>query len=240
MERLTLDDMIKALRCVASQDTEGDCYKDHENFKHMEDDKYKRIVCETGEDLRDYISGKEAVGCPYHQNTYGCCFEDGELYWLKDVAELLEELKSYKDIGTPKELKELKENGTFTGLELAKLAIMQKELKEYKDLEKQGLLVRLPCKVGDMVWDNDFGYPESYEIKAFSYGYCDSYVEPGIGIEDEIIFYYENYTHSISITGAFPMSEIGKTVFLTREEAEKKLEEMKNEWLQRKSCRTFK
>ena len=100
-----------------------------------------------------------------------------------------------------------------------------KELKSYKDAEEQGLLVRLPCKVGDMVWDNDFGYLEPYEIKAFSYGYCDSYVEPGIGIEDEIIFYYENYTRSI--TGAFPMSEIGKTVFLTREEAEKKLEEMR-------------
>lgn len=189
MERLTLDDMIKALKCVASQDTVGDCYADHENFMHMQDDEHKRIVCGTGEDLRDYISGKEAVGCPYHQNTYGCSFEDGELYWLKDVAELLEELKSYKD------------------------------------LEEQGLLVRLPCKVGDTVWDNDFGYPESYEIKAFSYGYCDSYVEPDI--EDEIIFYYENYTHLISITGAFPMSEIGKTVFLTREEAEKMLEEMK-------------
>lgn len=99
------------------------------------------------------------------------------------------------------------------------------KLAEYEDLEEQGLLVRLPCKVGDMVWDNDFGYPESYEIKAFSYGYCDSYVEPGVGIEDEIIFYYENSIGSI--TGAFPMSEIGKTVFLTREEAEKKLEEMK-------------
>nr|DAZ40590.1 MAG TPA: hypothetical protein [Caudoviricetes sp.] len=97
------------------------------------------------------------------------------------------------------------------------------KLAVYEDLEEQGLLVRLPCKVGDMVWDNDFGYPESYEIKAFSYGYCDSYVEPDI--EDEIIFYYENYTGSI--TGAFPMSEIGKTVFLTREEAVKKLEEMK-------------
>lgn len=145
----------------------------------------------------------------------------------EQIAEWLEELKSYRDIGTLKELKELKENGAFTGLELAKLAIMQKELKEYKDAEEQGLLVRLPCKVGDMVWDNDFRYPESYEIKAFSYGYCDSYVEPGIGIEDQIIFYYENY--SGSITGAFPMSEIGKTVFLTREEAEKKLEELKNE-----------
>lgn len=100
------------------------------------------------------------------------------------------------------------------------------KLADYEDLEEQGLLVRLPCKVGDIVWDNDFGYPESYEIKAFSYGYCDSYVEPGVGIEDEIIFYYENSIGSI--TGAFPMSEIGKTVFLTREEAKKKLEEMKN------------
>lgn len=99
-----------------------------------------------------------------------------------------------------------------------------KKLAEYEQLEEQGLLVRLPCKVGDMVWDNDFGYPESYEIKAFSYGYCDSYVEPDI--EDQIIFYYENYIGSI--TGAFPMSEIGKTIFLTREEAKKKLEEMKN------------
>lgn len=98
------------------------------------------------------------------------------------------------------------------------------KLADYEDLEEQGLLVRLPCKVGDTVWDNDFGYPESYEIKAFSYGYCDSYVEPDI--EDQIIFYYENY--SGSITGAFPMSEIGKTVFLTREEAEKKLEKLQN------------
>lgn len=123
---------------------------------------------------------------------------------------------------------DIKTNCVKCAEEHEQLAEWLEELKFYKDLEEQGLLVRLPCKVGDMVWDNDFGYPESYEIKAFSYGYCGSYVEPGIGIEDEIIFYYENYTHSISITGAFPMSEIGKTVFLTREEAEKKLEEMKN------------
>ena len=110
----------------------------------------------------------------------------------------------------------------FKPLKMSK-AEMAKEIRAWRNAEEQGLLVRLPCKVGDMVWDNDFGYPESYEIKAFSYGYCDSYVEPDI--EDEIIFYYENYTGSIA--GAFPMSEIGKTIFFTREEAVKKLEEMK-------------
>ena len=104
-----------------------------------------------------------------------------------------------------------------------KIAEYLEELKSYKEAEERGLLVRLPCKVGDKAWDNDFGHPESYEIKAFSYGYCDSYVEPDI--EDQIIFYYENYSGSIA--GAFAMSELGKTVFLTREEAENKLEEMK-------------
>ena len=99
-----------------------------------------------------------------------------------------------------------------------------KELKAYKEAEEQGLLVRLPCKVGDIIWDNDFGYPQSYEINAYSYGYCDSYVESYV--EEEVVFYFENSNRSI--TGAFPMSEIGKTVFLTREEAEKKLEEMQN------------
>lgn len=120
---------------------------------------------------------------------------------------------------------DIKTNCIKCAEEHMQLAEWLKELKSYRDAEEQGLLVRVLCKVGDTVWDNDFGYPESYEIKAFSYGYCDSYVESNI--EDEIIFYYENY--SGSITGAFPMSEIGKTVFLTRVEAEKKLEEMKND-----------
>lgn len=101
-----------------------------------------------------------------------------------------------------------------------------KKLADYEDLEEQGLLVRLPCKVGDMLWYNILGYTESYEIKAFSYGYCDGYIEAGEEIGDEIIFYCENHTGSI--IGSFPMSGIGKIVFLTREEAEKKLEEMQN------------
>jgi len=101
------------------------------------------------------------------------------------------------------------------------------KLADYEDLEEQGLLVRLPCKVGDMLWYNILGYTESYEIKAFSYGYCDGYIEAGEEIGDEIIFYCENHTGSI--IGSFPMSGIGKIVFLTREEAEKKLEEIQND-----------
>ena len=220
MERLTLDDMIKALRCVASQDAEGDCYADHENFMHMEDDEHKRIVCGTGEDLRDYIGGNEAIGCPYHQNNYGCCFEDVELYWLKDVAELLEELKSYKDIGTPKELKELKENGAFTGLELAKLEIMQKELKEYKDLEEQGLLVRLLCKVGDTVYRVNAGAKQPIipmTVSEIHFLCC----------KNERAVRFDAIGKEDMGESCYRLEDIGRIVFLTREEAEKKLEEMK-------------
>ena len=120
---------------------------------------------------------------------------------------------------------DIKANCIKCAEEHEQLAKWLEELKFYKEAEEHELLLRLPCNVGDKVWDNDFGHPESYEIKAFSYGYCDSYVDSDI--EDVIIFYYENYTGSI--TGAFPMSEIGKTIFLTREEAEKKLEEMKKD-----------
>ena len=124
------------------------------------------------------------------------CIKDAEEH--EQFAEWLEELKSYKDIGTPKELKELKENGAFAGLELAKLAIMQKELKEYKDLEEQGLLVRLPVPLGSKVYwisTRDKQNPIIFE-KIFVLG---------------MLYFWDS------------------TVFATREEAEKKLEVMKNE-----------
>ena len=97
-----------------------------------------------------------------------------------------------------------------------------KKLAEYEQLEEQGLLLRLPCKAGDTVWDIDTGRPEPYKITAFSYG-CHDLLE--FGCDDEITFYYTGCDRPIA--GAFLLSEIGKTVFLTREEAVKKLEEMK-------------
>lgn len=176
MERLTLEKMVKALKCVASQDREGDCYADHENFNHMEDDEYKHIVCGTGENLKDRISGKDAVGCPYHQKTYGTCFEDGKLFWLKDVAELLEELKSYKEA------------------------------------EEQDLLVRLPCKVGDTLYCIDNEIVELLIVNSFRiYNF------------NRIEIDFENASGFTLCTFS---GELDEGYFLTREEAEKKMEDM--------------
>lgn len=96
-----------------------------------------------------------------------------------------------------------------------RLKAMVNRLAKFEDLEEQGLLVRLPCKVGDTVYKitrfcsggiRDCGY--SYECSE-----CPEY-KPFI----------EYIEFKITI-----LKDIGKTVFLTREEAERKLEEMKNE-----------
>ena len=100
-----------------------------------------------------------------------------------------------------------------------------RKLKEYEDLEEQGRLVKLPCNVGDTVWNNDCGRPCAYTITAFSFGECEEYICEPVTTK-EVVFYYAN--SSGSITGSFAESEIGKTVFLTKSEAEQKLKEMEN------------
>lgn len=154
---------------------------------------------------------------PYYNANLECANQYEQIsMWLK-------ELKSYKDIGTPKELKELKENGAFTGVELAKLAIIQKELKEYKDLEEQGLLVRLPDDLSRVL------YQVNYRWKCTEYGEendkCEIY-----DCKCECDIRKEYYIAEVELQ-CIPIKSyyncLGEFLFLTREEAEKKLEEMK-------------
>ena len=111
---------------------------------------------------------------------------------------------------------------TNTGTKEAKESVTIREviykLAEYEDLEEQGLLLRLPCNVGDPVWDIDFGRPCRYEVTGFSFGNLnEDYCEDEVTVFNQIVVYYTNSNGSM--TGRFAMSEIGKTVFLTREEA---------------------
>ena len=76
-----------------------------------------------------------------------------------------------------------------------------KELKKYKDLENQGLLKQFPCKEGDTV----------YKI---------------INQRDN----FDNIPYKIATAVEFRLSmfgEIGKTVFLSKIDAEQKLKELK-------------
>lgn len=102
-----------------------------------------------------------------------------------------------------------------------KLAEWLEELKSYKEAEKQGLLVRLPCKVGTEVFcyfPGDSHYTKcqinKIEIRPTIFGKICYFAEP-VAKRGCSFKYFDN--------------EFGKTIFLTREEAEKKLEEIQND-----------
>ena len=73
------------------------------------------------------------------------------------------------------------------------------KLAEYEDLDEQGLLLRLPCKVGDIIY---------------------SVIEDWLTII-ELKFSLDFYVRR--------KNDIGKTVFLTQTEAEQKLKEMESD-----------
>lgn len=98
------------------------------------------------------------------------------------------------------------------------------KLAEYEDLEKHGRLIKLPCKVGDTVWDIDYGIPFACTITAFSFGECEEYICEPVTTK-EVVFYYAK--SSGSITGSFAESAIGESVFLNKSEAEAKLKELR-------------
>ena len=84
-----------------------------------------------------------------------------------------------------------------------------RKLCDYEDLEEQGLLVRLPCPIGTTVWD-----------------ICGMDIRENVlsGIEcdkDGKQFLWANEDEWLG--------ELNDLVFLTREEAEKKLKEIQNE-----------
>lgn len=133
-------------------------------------------------------------------------------------------------------------------------------LKEYEDAEEQGLLVKLPCAVGDIVyvittckdfgkvldgtlWGEDGGFGTAtgyycpYEssdtcpFSDFDEGGCEIYENKLAVFEDyvEDIMIYENETIVfLGKCGSANFDSFGKTIFLTREEALKAMNEKEN------------
>ena len=95
------------------------------------------------------------------------------------------------------------------------------KLGAYEDAEEQGLLLRLPCKVGDIV------YKLWYEPCHFGETYPDAY--GCSGCEDECDLKRKIFEFTVPSTEWIlqNMKNFGKCVwFLTRVEAEKALAEM--------------
>lgn len=95
-----------------------------------------------------------------------------------------------------------------------RLKAMVNRLAKFEDLEEQDLLVRLPCKVGDVLYCIDNGIVETLIVNSFRiYNF------------NRVEIDFENASGFALCTFA---GELDEGYFLTREEAEKKLEELEN------------
>ena len=96
-----------------------------------------------------------------------------------------------------------------------------KKLAEYEDLEEQGRLIKLPCKVGDVVYFAHHDRVISSEVLSAKY-----HAEA----ENHGVFIRERLTIDVEgVSAEIDFGDIGKTVFLTQEEAEQKLKEMESD-----------
>ena len=97
------------------------------------------------------------------------------------------------------------------------------ELKEYRDLEEQGLLLKLPCKVGTVAYliDHNFVRMERKPIKCIIDEFTvDRYNDCYAVLNGAENFYMMRRFRAINI------KQFGETIFLTKEEAEKALERL--------------
>ena len=107
------------------------------------------------------------------------------------------------------------DGGCINGCIVPKL---YKYLAEYEDLEEQGLLLKLPCKVGDTVYSITRDFISEYNIRNF------------ICYDNGNIFFDWKCVKGIYLNiKGFHIDDIGKTVFLTKEEAEKALERLEKD-----------
>lgn len=108
------------------------------------------------------------------------------------------------------------DNYTLSGCWECPVGKAIEKLADYEDAEEQGLLVRLPCKLNGTLYSVNYNNKTIAENTIIK-----------ISINDHVKRFYcidDNLRERI-----FFSRRIGENVFLTREEAEKKLEEMKHE-----------
>ena len=149
-------------------------------------------------------------------------FEEEYIFLQKEAKELFD--KEDEESEPPKSHGVVRRALRF----IKKLVAEVDPYKAYKDLEEQRLLLRLPCKAGDMVYIICSRYSEcskykerldEYNCQGCEEDECDSHKE-----------YYIHINHSVSIEWIVRnLNNFGKTVFLTQDEAEQKLKEMESD-----------
>lgn len=99
-----------------------------------------------------------------------------------------------------------------------------RKLCDYEDLEEQGLLVRLPDDLNRVLYQINYRWTECTEYGEEN-NKCEIY-DCKCECDSKKEYYITEVGFQYISTGNY-YDRLGKTIFLTREEAEKKLEEMK-------------
>lgn len=94
------------------------------------------------------------------------------------------------------------------------------KLKDYEDLEEQDRLIKSPCNRGDKIYFIKSAFSMAhFPIEAKITRIC------GVDCDNDVM--YSSITEYNKIDRRFKSSDFGKTVFLTKSEAEAKLEELR-------------
>jgi hypothetical protein len=94
------------------------------------------------------------------------------------------------------------------------------KLKDYEDLEEQDRLIKSPCNRGDKIYFIKSAFSMAhFPIEAKITRIC------GVDCDNDVM--YSSITEYNKIDRRFKSSDIGKTVFLTKSEAEAKLKELR-------------
>ena len=151
------------------------------------------------------------------EHTIRRAFVDAEA--VRDRAmEFYWRLKAYEDTGlTPEEVTSLQKDWSDLCTAVGECGGLDR-VKEFAVANKDGRVVVLPCKVGDTIYEVTGRKTISvYKVKAIRVELFSLFIEWDI---------VEGFVWQ-SLSG-INAGEIGKTVFLTREEAENALEAMKD------------
>lgn len=97
----------------------------------------------------------------------------------------------------------------------------REQLKEYQQLEEQGRLIKLPCKVGDKIFLDFAGFGKDIDRFTVKDFHLDCF-EDG-----EIALFCDYESNDKTLSGQIDVMEFGKTVFLTKSEVEAKLKELR-------------
>lgn len=128
-----------------------------------------------------------------------------------------ERLKDYEDTGlTPEEIKAPFTEDAMINLAAQALGVEADRLRELAEADKDGRLTVLPCKVGEKIYYLNGKYIIQVEVVGYKVDETGAWLFIGETYNQET-----NRAYHCDLE----TERIGKTVFLTREEAERALQE---------------